>query len=145
MLCFCVCVLFMQVRLLNLKYWRVIFLTQPSSLSFSSHRHPPRPAASDFCRQAVGRRPHPGRLQHPEGVHAALGLASARWYAGALCVCVFLIMCLCWTLALHVPAYVLISFWDLFLKCAIRLLFLPILSPSLSLASTNARRYLSRP
>ena len=83
----------MQVRLLNLKYWRVILLTQPSSLSLSSHRHPPRPAASDFCRQAVGRRPHPGRLQHPEGVHAAFGLASARWYAGALCVCVCVCVC----------------------------------------------------
>jgi hypothetical protein len=30
-------------------------------------RHPPGPAAPDLRRQAAGGRPHPGRLQHPEG------------------------------------------------------------------------------
>ncbi|KAG5192480.1 ubiquitin-related domain-containing protein [Tribonema minus] len=40
--------------------------------------HPPRPAAPDLCRQAAGGRPHPERLQHPEGVHAPPGAASAR-------------------------------------------------------------------
>jgi hypothetical protein len=44
-------------------------------------RHPPRPAAPDLCRQAAGGRPHPGRLQHPEGEHAAPGAAPARRHA----------------------------------------------------------------
>uniref|UniRef100_A0A8C6AEU5 Ubiquitin-like domain-containing protein n=1 Tax=Marmota marmota marmota TaxID=9994 RepID=A0A8C6AEU5_MARMA len=37
--------------------------------------HPPRPAEVDLCRQAAGRRAHPVRLQHPEGVHPAPGAA----------------------------------------------------------------------
>ena len=41
-------------------------------------RHPPRPAAPDLCGQAAGGWPHPGRLQHPEGVHPAPGAAFAR-------------------------------------------------------------------
>ncbi len=44
----------------------------------SSRRHPARPAAPDFRRQAAGGRPHAGRLQHPEGVDAAPGAAPAR-------------------------------------------------------------------
>ncbi|PWZ05120.1 hypothetical protein Zm00014a_028650 [Zea mays] len=32
--------------------------------------HPSGPAAPHLRRQAAGRRPHLGRLQHPEGVHA---------------------------------------------------------------------------
>merc|ERR1712065_49843 len=42
-------------------------------------RHPARSAASDFRRQAAGGWPYPGRLQHPEGVYAAPGAASAWW------------------------------------------------------------------
>ena len=44
--------------------------------------HPARPAAPDLCRQAAGGWPHPGRLQHPEGVDAAPGSAPAWWNAG---------------------------------------------------------------
>merc|ERR1719420_137555 len=40
--------------------------------------HPARPAAADLRGQAARGRPHPGRLQHPEGVHAAPGAAPAR-------------------------------------------------------------------
>jgi ubiquitin len=40
--------------------------------------HPARPAAPHLCRQAAGGWPHPGRLQHPEGVDASSGAASAR-------------------------------------------------------------------
>jgi ubiquitin len=43
--------------------------------------HPAGPAAPDLCRQAAGGRPHAGRLQHPEGVDAAPGAASARRHA----------------------------------------------------------------
>ena len=42
-------------------------------------RHPPRPAAPHLRRQAAGGRTHPGRLQHPEGVHPAPGAAPAWW------------------------------------------------------------------
>merc|ERR1712136_358055 len=40
--------------------------------------HSARSAASDLRGQAVGRRPHFVRLQHPEGVDAPLGAASPR-------------------------------------------------------------------
>jgi Ubiquitin family len=48
----------------------------------SAGGHPARPAAPDLCWQAAGGWPHPGRLQHPEGVDAAPGAAPARWHAG---------------------------------------------------------------
>ena len=45
-----------------------------------SRRHPPRSAASDLRRQAAGGRSHSCGLQHPEGVDAPPGAASAwRW------------------------------------------------------------------
>lgn len=34
-------------------------------------RHPPRPAASDFCRKAAGGRPYDSRLQYSKGVDFA--------------------------------------------------------------------------
>ena len=40
--------------------------------------HPARSAAPDLRGQAARGRPHPLRLQHPEGEHAAPGAASAR-------------------------------------------------------------------
>merc|ERR1711871_452008 len=40
--------------------------------------HPAGPAAADFRGQAAGGRLHPGRLQHPEGVHAPPGTPPAR-------------------------------------------------------------------
>merc|ERR1712216_534092 len=42
-------------------------------------RHPAGPATFDLRREAARRRSHVGRLQHPEGVHASLGVASPRW------------------------------------------------------------------
>merc|ERR1712195_77707 len=51
--------------------------------------HPSRSAASDLCWQAARGRPHSVGLQHPEGVDAAPGAASARRQlasrASALC------------------------------------------------------------
>ena len=41
--------------------------------------YPAWPAASDLRRQAAGGRPHPVRLQHPEGVHPPPGAQAARW------------------------------------------------------------------
>ena len=44
-------------------------------------RDPAGSATFDLRREAARRRPHVGRLQHPKGVHAPLGVASPRWYA----------------------------------------------------------------
>ncbi|KAF7083058.1 hypothetical protein CFC21_086875 [Triticum aestivum] len=41
--------------------------------------HSPGPAASDLRRQAARGRPHPGRLQHPEGVYPSPGAPPAWW------------------------------------------------------------------
>merc|ERR1712228_449723 len=42
--------------------------------------HPSGPAALDLRRQAARRWSDLVRLQHPEGVHFALGAAPARWW-----------------------------------------------------------------
>jgi hypothetical protein len=49
--------------------------------------HPARPAAPDLRGQAARGRPHARRLQHPEGIHAAPGVASTRRprYKNSLC------------------------------------------------------------
>jgi len=47
-------------------------------------RHPAGPAAPHLRGEAAGRRPHPGRLQHPEGVDAAPGAAPPRRQQGRL-------------------------------------------------------------
>ena len=52
-------------------------LKSAQSVTARHDRHSPGPAASDFRGQAAGGRPHPGRLQHPEGVHPAPGAAPA--------------------------------------------------------------------
>ena len=44
-------------------------------------RDPAGSATFDLRREAARRRPHVGRLQHPKGVHASLGVASPRWHA----------------------------------------------------------------
>merc|ERR1712194_636022 len=51
--------------------------------------NPPGPTATDLCRKAIGRRTHTQRLQHPEGIDAALGLEierrSLRSFVGPAC------------------------------------------------------------
>jgi hypothetical protein len=65
--------------------------TRARSLSLSlppfppcSNRHPPGPTASDLRGQAARGWPHPGGLQHPEGVHPAPRAPPARRHHRAL-------------------------------------------------------------
>ena len=44
-------------------------------------RHSPRSATLDLRRETAGRRSHPLRLQHPEGINSALGAPSPWWHA----------------------------------------------------------------
>ncbi|KAM3389754.1 hypothetical protein ACQJBY_011732 [Aegilops geniculata] len=45
-------------------------------------RYPAGPAAPHLRREAARRRPHPGRLQHPQGVHASPRAAPRRRWQG---------------------------------------------------------------
>ena len=47
-------------------------------------RHPTGAAAAHLRGEAAGGRPHAGRLQHPQGVHAAPGASPPRWRQGRL-------------------------------------------------------------
>ena len=44
-------------------------------------RNPPGPTKAYLGRQAAWRRPHPRRLQHPEGEHTPIGPPSSQWNA----------------------------------------------------------------
>merc|ERR1740130_1859355 len=50
-----------------------------SKLKFKTKRHSARPATSHLRWETARRRAHFERLQHPERVHIAFGVASPRW------------------------------------------------------------------
>merc|ERR1712063_230801 len=56
----------------------VIFIISGEGEDSGQGGHPPRPAAPDLRGQAARGRPHPVRLQHPEGVDAPPGAPPAR-------------------------------------------------------------------